>query len=470
MRSFLKHSSGSASPIAFGMILILMALGTGLLLTSQVNLVKSVGVVVFVCFFIGSFLAPELGLYVVFFAMLLSPQFVAGDLNGSSGTLGRGLTLRLEDFLLICISLAWFARMAFMKEAGLFRSTLLNKPIAAYIIASFVATLWGMATGDVKGFSGLFFVLKYYEYMIIFFMAINYFETPQQARRLLFCLLITCFLVCIYGLTQIPGGERISAPFEEFGEPNTYGGYLVLIGAVAGALLTEIKGYWSKAGLLVLLGLIFINLVFTQSRSSYLAAVPAYLVLTFFSRYRTYLITALIAVVVVFPLVVPRTVSQRIAYTFDQPRESGQIQMGKLRIDTSTSERLRSWRSGMEGWLKRPILGYGTTGFTFMDAQYPRILVESGAIGFCAFLWLIYSLFKFGISIRINHPDPFTRALAIGFLAGLSGLVVHAIGANTFIIVRIMEPFWGLTAILFILSESEPGSSPEDSADGFYDR
>jgi len=34
------------------------------------------------------------------------------------------------------------------------------------------------------------------------------------------------------------------------------------------------------------------------------------------------------------------------------------------------------------------------------------------------------------------------KGLAMGFLAGFIGLLVHAVGANTFIIVRIMEPFW----------------------------
>ena len=30
----------------------------------------------------------------------------------------------------------------------------------------------------------------------------------------------------------------------------------------------------------------------------------------------------------------------------------------------------------------------------------------------------------------------------MGLIAGLVGLLVHGLGSNTFIIVRIMEPFW----------------------------
>ncbi len=34
-------------------------------------------------------------------------------------------------------------------------------------------------------------------------------------------------------------------------------------------------------------------------------------------------------------------------------------------------------------------------------------------------------------------------------------MLVHAIGANTFIIVRIMEPFWFLTAIIIMIPTIE---------------
>jgi len=41
----------------------------------------------------------------------------------------------------------------------------------------------------------------------------------------------------------------------------------------------------------------------------------------------------------------------------------------------------------------------------------------------------------------------------MGFLAGFIGLLFHAIGANTFIIVRIMEPFWFTLALVIMLPQ-----------------
>ena len=53
--------------------------------------------------------------------------------------------------------------------------------------------------------------------------------------------------------------------------------------------------------------------------------------------------------------------------------------------------------------------------------------------------------------------------LALGFVAGTVGLLGHALGANTFIIVRIMEPFWFFAAIVVALPglpDAEPVAEP----------
>ena len=88
-----------------------------------------------------------------------------------------------------------------------------------------------------------------------------------------------------------------------------------------------------------------------------------------------------------------------------------------------------------------------------MDAQYPRILVETGICGMLAFAWLVYTLFHVGLSTWRYAQDDLLRGLSAGLIAGFVGLLVHAIGANTFIIVRIMEPFWFLTGIVIALSQ-----------------
>jgi hypothetical protein len=442
-----------APPTALVVILI-GALIVGYLLT-MLSVLHSFILVILFLIFVCVFVWPEAGLYLVIFSMLLSPELIVGQIGGKA-TLGRGFTLRLEDFLLVFIGFSWLARNAVDKTTGLFRKTVLNQPIAAYILACFLATLWGKITGNVQGKAGFFFILKYFEFMIVFFMVVNYVHSADQAKRLLLCLFLTCFIVSVYGLIQVPGGARVSAPFEgESGEPNTFGGYLVFMGAIALALIDNLKDLRLRSALAVLMIVLVIDLVYTQSRASYLAVIPTYLVFSFLSRRRYYLLAGLAAVLVLSPLVLPPKAKERISFTFTQREQAGQIQVGKIRFDTSTSARLRSWQGGLQDWRKRPFLGHGVTGYGFMDAQYPRILVETGIIGMLAFAWLIFALFRVGGSTCLDSQDDLLRSLSVGLIAGLTGLLVHALAANTFIIVRIMEPFWCVAGIVVALSAME---------------
>jgi hypothetical protein len=452
-----KTTFKAGAPPATLILILIGALLVGYLLT-MLSAIHGFLLIILLLVFVCAFIWPEAGLYVVIFSMLLSPEIIAGDIGGKA-TLGRGLTLRLEDFLLVFIGLSWFARSAVDKSIGLFRKTPLNQPIAAYILVCFVATLWGKISGDVEGLAGFFFVLKYFEYIIVFFMVVNYVNTPAQAKRLLFCLLLTCLIVSIYGLIQIPGGGRVSAPFEgTVGEPNTFGGYLVFMGVLAAALMDNLKDMRVRLGLALLLVVLLISLVYTQSRASYLAVIPAYLVFSLLSRRRFYLIAGLIIALALSPFAMPPVAKKRMMETFTQPPREGQILVGKWRLDTSASARISDYKKALSDWQKRPILGYGITGSGFMDAQYPRILVETGILGILAFAWLVYSLFQVGFNTLREQQDDLFRGLSVGLVAGLVGLLVHAFGANTFIIVRIMEPFWFLAGIVIALSTMDEES------------
>jgi O-antigen ligase len=135
-----------------------------------------------------------------------------------------------------------------------------------------------------------------------------------------------------------------------------------------------------------------------------------------------------------------------------------------MRLDTSASARIIGYKEGLSHWRKSPILGYGVTGHHFMDAQYPRILIETGIVGMLAFAWLVYALFHVGLSAWRYAQDDLLRGLSVGLIAGFVGLLVHAIGANTFIIVRIMEPFWFVIGIVIALSQMNDESIHTPSA------
>src|SRR5881296_277703 len=435
----------------------------------------SLRIIVGVALLLVAFVSTKISLYLLVFSMLLSPEFLAGGLTGGGGAAGRGITLRFDDFLLVVIGFVWIAKMAILKGGAPFQRTPLNGPIMFYIAAAGLSTLIGVLGGRVKPMSGFFFWLKYYEYVFLYFMVVSAVMTKEEARGLVIASLVTCFLVSLFAIAQIPSGARASAPFEgESGEPNTLGGYLVFMLAIVSGLLLTNEAVTIRLPLLLLLAAGAIGLMATGSRASFLAAGVLILsVIGFMAPRRPILMTMVLLGILSTPLWVPHAVKERISYTFTQAAEEGQIRLGALRIDTSTSERLHSWHQSFQIWQKFPLWGTGITGGPFMDAMYPRILTETGLLGLVAFLVLIGSIVRMGLASYRHATDQFSRGLALGFLLGLASLLVHAIGSNAFVIVRIMEPFWLFAALvvrsLLIVQTSQAlksGIAPQQAVDG----
>jgi len=306
--------------------------------------------------------------------------------------------------------------------------------------------------GRIDAKTGFFFVLKYFEYIIVYFMVANHIESRSQINRFLFCMFLTCFITAVYGMMQIPGGGRVSAPFEgEVGEPNTFGGYLVFIGALAAGMFPKIDNFRIKILLGCLILFIIPPFLFTESRTSYLAAIPVCFALGYQTDRKPLIIGMIVVLLLLSPFLVPQRVRDRILFTISQREHLEQIQVGNLRLDTSTSARLISWKEALKDWTKKPIIGYGVTGYGFIDAQIPRILTETGIVGLIAFLYLLYSIFRLALDNLKELKSPYSVGLLNGFIAGYIGLLFHAIGANTFIIVRLMEPFWLMVGIISVL-------------------
>jgi O-antigen ligase len=400
--------------------------------------------------FIISFVKIEWGLYILIFSMLLSPEITIGETVGSS--LGRGVTLRFEDFLLIVIGFSWFARNAVDKELGLFLKTPLNRPIFFYLLACIVSTGFGFIEGTVDIKTGALYVLKYIEYFIVYFMVVNHLKNANTIKRFVFCLLLTCFITAIFGILQIPGGERVSAPFEgESTEPNTFGGYLLLLGAITAGLLLKSEDARSRQLYIFLLLAIIPPFLFTQSRASYLGLIVTCFILGVSMRHRIIITGFLALALLLSPLFLPQEVKDRILFTFSQPEESGQIHIGEIHLDTSTSARIASLKEIMQDWPKKPIFGYGITGYKFLDSQYLKVLIETGMLGLITFAYLLYSIFRLAVKNLKEVKTPYFKGLTVGFFAGFIGLLFHALGANTFVIVRVMEPFWFFAGIIVVL-------------------
>ena len=162
------------------LVLLLFVLIAFAMVIPALTPTKTLAVAGAVIIFVLSFVSTQIALYILIFSMLLSPEFIVGATEG--GTLGRGITLRADDFLVAIIGFSWLARMAINKELGLFLKTSLNRPIAYYIMVCVASTLLGALFGRLDLKTGFLFVLKYFEYVVIYFMVANYLKDRKQLK------------------------------------------------------------------------------------------------------------------------------------------------------------------------------------------------------------------------------------------------------------------------------------------------
>lgn len=293
---------------------------------------------------------------------------------------------------------------------------------------------------------------------MLFFLVSNSLRSIKQAKIFTVFLLIICFIVGIYGYYQMRTGVlRVAAPFEgEKPEPNTLAGYLlVMFGLIAGLFLHS-----RLARSKLVLGGLFLFLIpvflLTLSRGGYVGFMAMYLGLIVFSKKgKASLIIFLLVSVILLPQLVPLPVVERIRATFAPGRGGVRYDVLGRRfvLEEAAAARIETWRYIGDVFSKSPIFGYGVAGIHFVDTQYGRILGELGIIGILAFFWLIWRLFYNALVIYRSSEDNYVQGLCLGFLVGFIALLIHSIGANTFIIVRIMEPFWFLAAMVLMLPQ-----------------
>ncbi|RKY41086.1 MAG: hypothetical protein DRP81_08715 [Candidatus Omnitrophota bacterium] len=434
--------------ILVGMVLSLLLIGVVFLKLPFFILSLSILVLSLI---IITIINTDLALIILIFSMLLSPEIKLIEVPA------RAVVVRIDDILLIVVFFSWLAKTAINKGLGLFRKSPLNPLIGLYIGVCIISTGIGIWRAEVSPLKSFFYLLKYIEYFMLYFMVFNNIHSKKQIKIFIFCFFITCMITNSYALLTVSKMERATAPFEGVkGEPNTLGGYLIVLFALSMSLFlySSSKSWKIFSGLL--LPFIFVTMLLTYSRSTYLAFVFMYLTLILFARKgKILIIGSLILLIVILPLILPKIitgVARRIEYTFSRGIEYKAF--GKrIAIEASAASRIESWKKIFNKLKVRPFLGYGVTGVGLVDTQYPRILGETGIVGFLIFIWLLMRIFRQGIYAFNYVKDSWEKGLVLGFLAGFVGLIIHSLGANTFIIVRIMEPFWFLNAVVTSLPD-----------------
>ena len=407
--------------------------------------------------FLISFIKTDIALIILIFSMLLSPEFFLG------GIPGRSVVVRFDDIMLAVVFFGWVAKMAVHKEIGLLRSSMLTLPIITYIMCCIISSVLGIIQGTTNPAYSIFYIIKYIEYFLLFFMVMNNIKDIKQVQRLVFCILLSALIIDVYALrSSFVYQMRATAPFEgKSGEANTLAGYLIIILSMSFSLVLYSRHFIKKIVLLGFFSFTLFVFIYTQSRSGLLGFFAMYTtIILLYPRYRIIFLSLFLGGLLISSMTLPEEVLYRFKTVFTG-RDTYMVFGVPITVDESIAIRIWALKASIIRWTAHPFFGEGVPGTGIIsDVQYGRVLREVGLFGFFAFFWMIMILFKAGLrNFRDAQVDNFGKALSIGFIACLAGILLMGVGAEVFIIVRIMEPFWFLTAIIIMIphvSQAQP--------------
>lgn len=400
---------------------------------------------------------PSVGLFLLIVTMLFSPEIPYGRVER------RTIIIRYDDILIILCLLSWVISKV-IKSGNFFTFTPLDKPIMFFLLICAVSTSRGILIKQVSHTpKAFFYILKLAEYFLIFYLVVNLVKSKKLVVYYIYTFFVSCLAVSFLGYRQIVRGVgRITLPFEGIAEPNTYGGYLLFM---FGMLLSFAFYGPKKMPRIIsipLLLLVIWNFSYTLSRGSWLAFFPVmFTVIIQLPRSKKLFGLVILGIALLCIPYLPSRVRNRMQSTFQDRGARGTfvdvpglgMEKRTIGLDSSAGSRVQKFRHIMTYWQEYPIFGLGVTGAGFVDSQVFRTLGELGIMGLLAFIWIFKAVYSEVVIVKKYFKNLFIQSVTTGYIAGIVGLLIHSLTANTFLIIRIMGPFWFFTGLVMVFQQ-----------------
>ena len=323
------------------------------------------------------------------------------------------------------------------------------------------------------------------QYMLWYFVVIQLIKGEDSAKAITAFFVVTVAALAVYGVYQYAVGVEMPAGWTDHNEaslrtrvfaiftsPNVFGSLLTLAAPMSVSMMLISKSRAAKAAFGAMTLFIAASLAFTFSRGAwigFMVAVGVYVLV----KDKRLIIPCLVAAVLIAVLV--PSISGRIGYMLSPEYIESSLRGG----------RLVRWMTGLKIFADYPVLGIGLGQFGgavamnnnisvivdnqvteafYMDNYMLKTAVESGLVGFTAFMALMYSVFINGLRTVRTAATDVSKELATGILAGLCGIIVHNFVENIFEVPMMTSLFWTFTAVLMSIwlygrkNRSEAGS------------
>jgi len=255
---------------------------------------------------------------------------------------------------------------------------------------------------------------------------------------------------------------RISI-FSDLG-PNEMAAFAVQGTIALGAIFLLYKKLWSRLFLgFVILGNIYL-ILFSYSRANYMAFVVG-LFFIGVMRKKVVLLLVLLVALMSWRVILPTTVTERIAMTTQDDGE----------LDHASAIRLVVWKEGLNTFLSHPMgvgflkyesLGLGEPGARDAHNMSIKMLVEMGIPGLAIYLLLYIWSFKSGWRLYRTAPDDFRRGLGLALMGCvLTNFISNMFGQN-WTLLSVTSNYWVLWALsercLAMLQKDAMATEEED--------
>lgn len=208
-------------------------------------------------------------------------------------------------------------------------------------------------------------------------------------------------------------------------DPN-FAGIVLVLGFLLGLY------FWKqtrlKAALVLGQTLLFVGILLTYSRSSYIGFLLGIIVYSFLTRQKHLALGILMlffAAIAILPL----------------------RDMTILRLDRAETAiaRIGNWQQGIQIFSERPIFGWGFNALRFVqggdatsraaagvDNSFLFVLATTGLVGFATYLWLIALIVKLGKNTSLGHV----------LIASIAGVSAHSLFINSLFYPWVMIWLW----------------------------
>ncbi|MFA6436578.1 MAG: O-antigen ligase family protein [Candidatus Gracilibacteria bacterium] len=371
-----------------------------------------------------------------------------------------------NDLLLALLTGVWLFDKVFLERA--WPPLKLSAPFLAFVGIAALSLINGSQALTLKEtfLSGLYLV-RFIEYGALIFIVSDLTKNDSKTHlRLFHILLASAGLLAIVGFLQLKffpnftefqnlgWDPHINRLLSSWFDPNFVGGlFAFVISLILGfSLNLPLKKSWPY---FLLAGVLFLALFLTYSRSAYLACIAAMGILGIFKSPKL-LIGGLIAVLLL------SSVSERAADRFTNMIYSAQSLMDSSSAelpDATARLRIESWQNAWIIIQDHPWLGVGYNTYSYVQRDYGfvkelkkhsatgsdstllTIWATTGLIGLVTYIWFLGALLYISFFNRKN-------GLALGFFAGLLGLLIHSIFVNSLLFTPLLIFFYASAGLL----------------------